>query len=488
VPIGFGILDYVVVSLVTAYTIFLLAKAPQRLLFLLPTFLTIDFFIPLGTQLTPSRLVPLLLGCWLVLTRRFSVPRPYSYWLLLLLVVVALSLGYATLIDDAGLRPFLRALNYVSLAFLFVFVFRMLRSERCIDLALQGVVIAGAIHGAYAFYQILASKTGLPFRGIVYDESGPGIAVEAGVGGLIRVNGFADEPKRLGYVLLCGALAALYFLWRRFTSDPSRLARYVQSHSRQRQWSMLILAVGCVSMSVLTFSFSYFISAALTVLVLIATLSFRMISLAALVAAAIAVAALFFPGEFEIYAHGVARLAEAREQEFSRGIHSEVVYRQEFFANEYVGEDPWSLFLGLGLGRYNKVLYDVFGVGAGYLSNGAIAPLNAQHLEIGFDLGFPGLLILYFGGAILVYSIGRRSLRDYVLSTMLLFMLIQSLFISNLHLLIFLFAVAAGVLAARAMLLRAARAQGSLRFPPRLASSRDRSHESSTGLSPSRFA
>ena len=117
-----SIIDYVVVFSIFLITSYFLMFSPRKMLLLLPAFLSLDFFVPLGTQLTPSRYVPLMLGCWLILRGKWIAPKPYGFVLFGLLLTMFASLIWALLHGDSGSRPIFRFLNYLSLIFIFLFV------------------------------------------------------------------------------------------------------------------------------------------------------------------------------------------------------------------------------------------------------------------------------------------------------------------------------------------------------------------------------
>ena len=426
-PFGHGPFDYVVVAIVTIWTVRLLIVSPHRLLLWLPTFLTIDFFIPLGTQLTPSRILPLIIGVWLLQRGWLNPVRAQAPYVLSIAAVLGASVMYALLAGDAGTRPVFRALHYLGLGFVFLFVYRAATKEDHIGLILWGFVLAGLVHGLHSIYQVIAFNTGLPFRAIVYSATGFAAPVtEFG----LRVNGLADEPKRLGYILFAAVIALGYLgLSRQKTFKALPLGKW----SRAFQWlPLLALTVGALlSISLLTFSGSYIAAVGIVVIVLALTFSARMIALGGLALVGLFAASLYTPETVTGYQQTFMRLTESRLVEFDQGLDANKVYRQEFFAQELVNDDPFLLVHGVGLGRYNIVFYRAFGAGAGYGAFGSIAPLNSQLYEVGFDLGLPGLLLMYVGGLALVARTGRATALAYALSTILLFLIVQSLFIEN---------------------------------------------------------
>ena len=94
---GFGMIDYVVVLLTLGLTAYFLATRPERLLLFLPAFLTIDFFIPLGSQLTPSRLVPLMIGVWALVNYETIRKGRYSSWIAAAFAIILISFLYAVI-------------------------------------------------------------------------------------------------------------------------------------------------------------------------------------------------------------------------------------------------------------------------------------------------------------------------------------------------------------------------------------------------------
>ncbi len=110
-PTGFGIIDYIVVIASLVLASYLLTTRPQRLLLFLPTLVTIDFFIPFLSQLTPGRLVPLLIAAWWGFTWRLPMKR----WLLTGVGIVIIATLFGMLMGDSGARPGIRAVSYLNL-------------------------------------------------------------------------------------------------------------------------------------------------------------------------------------------------------------------------------------------------------------------------------------------------------------------------------------------------------------------------------------
>ena len=426
---GFGVIDYVVVLLTLALTAYFLATKPERLLLFLPAFLTIDFFIPLGSQLTPSRLVPLMIGVWALVNYGAIRRGPHSSWIAAAFIIILVSFLYAIISGDAGVRPALRALNYINLVLVFLFVLSTAKDQRTLAWAVWGLAIAGMLHGGYAAYQIVAYQTGLPFRGIVYNEFGAGAAVE--LAGAFRVNGLADEPKRLGYILFTAAIAAAWLLT-------------IPLSPRQRQ-ILQATAIGSLGVSLLTYSTSYYFVVAIWIALyfLVAVWARKMVLVAALLVVGVVVVS---PSALTTISDRFSQIAEERSDEVSQGLDARFVYRQEFYAEELLKDNPILAFTGVGLGRYNRVIQQEYGAGAGYGTGGSIMPLNSQVLEVVLDFGLPGLLLIYGAVVALIWRLGWRGHRRVLVGGIVSFLAIQSVLVGNLPYLAFSMGMAAAFL------------------------------------------
>jgi hypothetical protein len=72
-------------------------------------------------------------------------------------------------------------------------------------------------------------------------------------------------------------------------------------------------------------------------------------------------------------------------------------------------------------------------MGVGYGVAGAVKPLNSQVLEIVFDLGAAGLLLLYGTLTTFVLALGSRNPLELTLRSLLIFLAVQSLTIQDLQ-------------------------------------------------------
>lgn len=418
---GQGLVDYIVVGLCVVATLWGLAGNKWLVLLLLPTFLSIEFFIPVISNLTPGRIIPLILGIWLIFFNPSKMQAGLSLWVIWTLLAIGLSLLIAVLLGDSGVRPLVRVFFYLGLVATLVFVTMECRTSIQRQWCLRGFALAAAIHSAYGIYQVLAFKLGLPFRGIARTFG----ADVASVGTSLRVNGFASEPKRLGFVLMAGAIAAIL------------LGLRARKKSRYIWWIIAATAIGA---SVLTYSASYFLAVAIAI-VLVGVSSHRLILPTVgfvLLSAALVVSVPFLSSRV---IDEIPGMLEARMEEVETGLDGKLVYRQEFFAEEFIKSNPGAAVLGLGMGRYYRVLRDTYGPGVGLSQDGVLLPLNSQPSEVAFDLGLLGLVLVYGGGIWCLFRLllptaqHCNGMTRYFMYGLVLFLLVQSLFVQSLPLL-----------------------------------------------------
>ena len=422
-PTGFGLIDYVGFGACLAFTAWALATDP-RLLLGMPFILTSYFIVPFVTLLSPAQTIPLILLGWMVLAGPFDAIRRHHNTVILIACLVFVNLAAAMLIGDSGSRPIMRSMHYATLTGAFLFGLWACRNPEGLRLAMWGFAICAAIHSAYALYQLFAFQTGLPFRAIVRGSSGSySLAVSNGI---LRVNGLASEPKRAAYVFFAGALAALYL------ADSARGLMRIGLRGGASVAAVL---------SLVTLSGSFFASIVLTVGAM-SIQSKRLWKFLPLAALGVGLAVLVSPGVVASFSNALTSQVDDRLEEVSVGLDADRIYRQEFFAQQLVEDDPTTLVFGLGLGRYNQVLSDTFGYGAGLAPNGALLPLNSQIFEIGFDLGLPGLLAFYLGSLVILSRIRGGGLYPFYLRFIVLVVILQSVFVQSLYLGAFVLGVA----------------------------------------------
>lgn len=403
---GYTPLDPVFVLGGSLLAAWLLLTRPKRLMLFLPAALSIYAIAPFITLLTLADTVPLLILGVMLLRGRITVPKRAQPWLVALVMIIGFQAAVAMSAGDIDMsRVGIRTLYYLTLLALFLFSLNACRNPDSYHLLLRGAAIIAAIHVAYSLYQIVGVPAGLPVRGILRGTEGADIAME---GAFVRINGLANEPKRLGYVLAIGALA--FF----------ELAR--RSQGARKRW-LRQAGTAVMAISLLTFSGSYFLALALMGLALV-VLYPRFLKALAVAGLLGGLAIPAFPDTSERLWDDLVGGLERRATEVEVGINGQKVYRQEFFAEEYLKGHPETTVTGVGIGRSNAVLHAEFGEGAGY-DGSYLQPLNSELLQLLFDLGGPATLIVYGALLILIWRAWRR--REVFLMLVLLLLGMQSL-------------------------------------------------------------
>ena len=411
---GFGILDYIVTLGCVAITVMLLGR-PQQLLILLPLMISIDFILPIaGTILTPGHLVPLVLGLGMLFRPVARFPRAMWSFVLVYLVIVGTATGFGIAEGGAGSRPVIRAAFYINILIVFLYAYSVTARSGSALPILKGLALAAIVHAGLGFYQILADITGLPYRGVVYNESGYGRPVSQANGGF-RINGLADEPKRMAFITFAGAIALVIL-------GNLRLSRL---HNRAALAGMSAIA------SVLTVSSSFFVAVAVWIGHFVTRpryLAFALFAFLVTMGLVLVIAPDFVSQQLDFGSNIVDR----RMQELEVGIEGENVYRQEFYAFEYLANHSQAAITGVGMGRYNYELFLYYGAGVGLSEEGNIMPLNSQLLEVLFDLGLAGLAILVFGPLLLLVRSDASSFATWWFRAIVAFLWVQSFFVQDL--------------------------------------------------------
>lgn len=394
----------------TGLALYFVATNPVRLMGWLPAALTLYFFIPFVTLLTLWQTVPLLLTARAALLARLRVaPAAQPLFLFILFVFIGSS-SYAILLGADPVRALIRILYYLGMLALMSFAYEMGRRDDCQKILLRGLVVLGAVLAVYGLYQIVATFTGLPVRGILRNTSSADLAFE---GGILRINSLANEPKRLGYVMFLCTLACPFLA----QANPRKKLRFI--------WT----GVGILFMSLFTVAGSYFLAIALFGALALLLYPSRTTRYAFGLLGLVLAVYLIFPdlGLFEVITSGYER----RLVEVEVGLDGQRVYRQEFFAWDYLAKNPLPSFFGVGLGQYYITLYHEYGVGVGFNELGGLNPLNSTFLELLFDLS--GIVAAMFYGAILLLIWKLRRAGETFLCLALLFVTVQSLTIITLH-------------------------------------------------------
>lgn len=408
---GYTPYDPLVVLLGTVMALRFLIKRPVRLVPYLPTALSLYFFIPTVTLLTLWQTVPMLLTARLLVLQRLRLPAGSGAAVIAVCSLAIIgSAAYAVTFGDDITRALIRVVYYLGILALFSFCYEMGRRPEAYELLLKGFVIIGIVYALYGLYQIIAMKTGLPVRGILRGTHAADMAYEYG---LVRINSLANEPKRLGYVMFLSVLACIF------------LAQiHPKKATRLRGVAIFILA-----MSLFTFSGSYFFAIAIFVGVALVLYPTRITGYAALLLALGAPTMGFFSesGFLDALQYGYER----RLEEVEIGLDGTRVYRQEFYAWDYLEIHPITAVLGVGMGQYFIELYQAYGPGVGIDGLGNLVPMNSTFLETVYDLGGLVAILLYFSLALLIWRL--RQAGETFLCLGLLFLTVQSLTVLTLQ-------------------------------------------------------
>jgi hypothetical protein len=326
--------------------------------------------------------------------------RPALTFILILFVA---SSGYALFLGADQTRALIRIIFYLGVFSILFFCYEMGRRPDCYDILLKGVAITGIIFALYGLYQLIAVNIGLPVRLIVRGTEQISFADE---GGILRVNSFASEPKRLGYILFLGFIACLF------------LANQKPAQASKWKWS----AYGTLAISILTFSGSYFLAIVLFGMAALILYPFRSRKFVFLMVPIFVGIILLIPdlGVSEAIQDGYER----RSAEIEVGLDGIRVYRQEFFAWDYLARYPKSIFSGVGMGQYYSIFFQEYGEGAGFNDFGGLIPLNSTLLETLFDLSGIGAALIYLSTIALILKL--RQAGETFLCLSLLFVTIQS--------------------------------------------------------------
>ena len=388
--IGHGIADYLVVVFFVFYAIYAGLTKTHRVLYILPAAVSFFFFIEVGPRFTPDTLVPTFYLLTVIIRfgwDYFKVPTNSTYnWLLLLFFTIVYSFfigSYSILYFDdlvssphLSTRLYIQLIGYINSIFIYIIVRRECYYLKGVDGLLKSFIWTTIILCIYGFYQYIANKFGLPFRGIVYSEAGVGLAnVKTGEDTFFRVNSFANEPKRLSYFIGIGIIILLKYK-----------NYFYEKFGRLGTFSVII---GHIVILWWTYSTSIYFSIAIFILsigIYGILFDFNKRLLNTLVIIAILGTGAYFFQQKELDALYNVRVEEQLEND-------EV--RAEVKGLEYVKSHFGLFVLGIGPGMYNFALAAEFPNEAGLTNYGKkLIPFNAAFVAYLFDFGIVGSFIL----------------------------------------------------------------------------------------------
>lgn len=409
-PFGYTLFDPVIVLSVCSLILYYLSSKPVMVLGWLPAAVSIYFFIPFITLISLGQLVAILLILYFFIRNKKLVLQPsMSVAMAFFLLSLLASGGYAVAISGDIPRMLIRSVFYFGIFAVFLFSYEMGLKETAMPILIKGLILLGVVLAIYGIYQIVAQSAGLPFRGIVRGTFGAQSAHEYGIP---RINSLASEPKRLGYVLFISCLAC--FEWAR--RNPDKEIKYK------------FAGVGIFLVSTLTLSGSYF----LTLLIFVLSRSLLDFKRQALRSVLLCFSVIVLSVQLSSTQFGEAITAgyDRRMSEIELGLDGQKVYRQEFYAQDFLLTNPEHILFGVGIGQYYSVLNSAYFPGVGKSDTGELIPLNSQVLEMLLDTNILAILLFYLGLLRLVLRLKRRG--ELFLFYALLFLVAQSFTIQTL--------------------------------------------------------
>ncbi len=390
--IGHGPIDYVVVLAMVGLAFWYGLTNPIKILWLLPAATSFYFFIKVVTFLTPIKLVPFffLLG---VLIRGekgyFNVKHSYWHWWLFLLIGVATLIGifYTPTFDlprpSAHLktRLLIQFTSYVNLVFVYLIVRKECTRPGGFEILLKSYIYTSTFLCLYGVYQWIASQYGLPMRGIVYTDQKTSAALDFN-NFIFRINSFANEPKRLSYVLMASVI-----LMNCLKSDFRRFFR--------KKWVFYAVIALHLFCTFLTYSTSLYLSLAIYLgLILFMSTGRRFhrhyVKYTALLLLSGTMIAIFSP----TIRDRVVLLYELRVNGQLEALEYEDRVRIEKHAFEYILLYPHKMILGVGPGNFNFALNEEFGPHVG-ITGSYLVSMNSAILILLFDFGIFGMLLIW---------------------------------------------------------------------------------------------
>jgi hypothetical protein len=414
--IGYGALDYLVMAFFVIGSYWIGFTRPRQIMWLLPSAMTFYFFVRVVTILTPIKVVPFffLLGVLMRGDRGYLVHKN-TYWHkwfgVWFLISMLIGLIYTPILATHPIAPVMRTrlvvqfINNVNLILLFLIVRKECSFPGGFQRFLKAWIYTTIVLCIYGVYQWLAAQFGLPFRGIIYHEGRSNAAVDF-INFIFRINSFANEPKRLSYILMVSV--AILVAYRQYWQTLFR-----------RKW-IYFLTIGLHLLCTFwTYATSIFLSIGvfLGIMVLwgLRKRSYRVYWKATVYGTLLFAGLMYFNADLR---ERLELVYEIRVSGQLRDVGTEVNPRQEIFAIDYFKMHPWQTILGIGPGNYNFALYNEFGhdrgLGGPIISplNTApwIMPLNSGHLNLIFDFGIIGWLIIWW--PLFANLLGRYRYKD----------------------------------------------------------------------------
>lgn len=388
--IGHGLIDYLFVFFMLAYAYYAGITKPYRILYILPACLSFFFFIPLGSNLTADKLVPVVFIASVILSKGanyFSLEKKANntwigkIWLMLafsIIIGIIYSNFYANYIKSPLInsRLIVQIISYINVILIFIIARKECAKINGKNILLKSFLITTSILCIYGVYQYYAHQFGWPYRGIVYSENSTSIGGFQDSEDLVfRINSLANEPKRLTYFLVISLI--ILFKYRKNILQKINVLWYV------------FLVIIHATILWLTYSTSIYISIAVFIALLMLyvvfikfnKVLFRQLSLFLI----IGISAYFYQKVYfdTLYEVRVDKQLEREE------------VRAEVKGQEFILSYPEMFILGMGPGNYNFALAKEYPGKAGLSGNGRfLTPFNSGIMTYIYDFGVIGFLFL----------------------------------------------------------------------------------------------
>lgn len=431
--LGHGAIDYLVMLAFILLTIWIGATKPERILYILPAAITFNFFIPTFIELTPFKVVPILLVIVATLTgKRNYFKFKGSFWIYLFLfwftLCFALSFFWAYAYDYFGLpqspykRFFIQFINYFNLFTVYIVTKTECSDKERFNLFVKGFIITTTILCVYGLYQLIAYRFGLPFRWIVYGASGNAIQKITERWDpeelIFRINSLANEPKRLSYVL---PLSIFLIVGMR--------RAYGDAFMSKLRANFLILFH--IAMTFFTYSTSLYFALALF---------FPLIYLLGLFkktqrdyTKALTLAMLMVVLSLPLYYDYALKVYDMVVTVKLQGMQKYSQYKKpEEFAVEVLRSNPESAALGVGLGGWSFYFVKKTGDTRFIFKTGYLL-MNSGVAIMLFDLGLIGFLLAHKHVFMVFFRLRKHKnkLLNYVNAPIILFFFFVSLFLNT---------------------------------------------------------
>ncbi|MEM6342605.1 MAG: hypothetical protein AAF927_01950 [Bacteroidota bacterium] len=388
--IGHGPIDYLVVIGMVALAFWYGLSSPQKILWILPATCTFYFFVKAVTMLTPIKLVPFfyLLGLAIRGEKGFLVIKG-RYWHIWILI----TLCFSTLLGAIYLPQFqlyipsphvktrliIQFISYFNLILIYLICYRETRKEGGVQILFKSYIYTTTFLCIYGIYQWVASQTGLPMRGIVYSSQVVGAALDF-ENFIFRINSFANEPKRLSYMLMISVVIML------------NLRTHYKLFFRKKAifWFVFLLHLIC---TFLTYSTSIYLSIGVFMgLMLILSIRRTFHRYYYKIAYAGILTVVIFLISFPTLRERLLLLYEIRVESQLAHIEGGQYVRTETDAINYLTLHPKHIPLGVGPGNYNFAFSEEFGAWKG-VAGVFLFPLNSAIITLIMDFGLLGFII-----------------------------------------------------------------------------------------------